>query len=154
MRRNEIRWERWQAAVAAGEKPSEFLPRLTDAALVQLLAGADRSAKYECDIICTELLNRFQRLRVALGEVAHAADHFIDAAIHEAEVASAAIDRTVEALDEHLEVRNDQIGDEPETALAASEATGRVVSTLEQAEATRRRLNELAEDVEARADSS
>lgn len=149
MRRNELRWERWDTAIAEGERALDFLPRLSDIALIQLLAAADPVVRrYECDVICTELLNRLIRLRNALGEVAHAADHHIDNAIEEAKEASAAIHHTVASVDAHTRVRGDEVANETETAEAAAAASERVLGALEDTEDARRRLRALAQDAD------
>lgn len=132
--RYHVRWRRWDAAVASGERPADFIPRLNDEALVQLLACGDpASRRYELDVLCTEILNRLRRMREALGDVAQAAEHSIGAALDEAEAASGAIDETVASIEAHISARSDAIGNEPETARSARRATLRVKETLRDA---------------------
>ncbi|GEM_PF-4606927 len=146
MLRSEIRWRRWDAAMAAGERPADFLPHLSDDDLIQLLATSDGShRRFDCSLIATELHNRLSRLRAALGEVAQAADHHIDAAISEGEEATEAIHRTVDSVTSHVRARQDAIADEPETAQAAGAATRRVREALGEVDETKERLLTLAD---------
>lgn len=54
-------WVAWDARIAKGEPPKEFLRDAKDEDLLELLGGeSSKDRKYERDIIVTELLNRLR----------------------------------------------------------------------------------------------
>lgn len=69
----EDHWAEWDAQIGLGESPGAFLSRLSDEAIIELLATAAPSKRrYELDIIATEALNRMAQSRRELDSATDA----------------------------------------------------------------------------------
>lgn len=134
VRRLEGQWRTWDSAVRNGEKPHDFLPRLSYERLVDLLASGDPTERrYELNIIATEMHNRVVRLRLFLRDVVEAADLHIDEALVMTDESAEAARRSEAAIKRHISVRQDQVEQEPAEAEQASAAAQKAKEAVEEA---------------------
>ncbi|HWH08144.1 MAG TPA: hypothetical protein VNX21_03025 [Candidatus Thermoplasmatota archaeon] len=151
MRRFEGRWQRWDEAVRAGERPVDFLPLLTDESIVELLASGDVHARrYELNLLAVEMLNRLARFRRYLGEAVEESAHAINAACEQADHAVRAAQAADAAIQQHMETRRDFEEGEPERARQARLAVQQAREALVRAVEAQEALQGLAEEAHAR----
>ncbi|HVM46108.1 MAG TPA: hypothetical protein VM582_09255 [Candidatus Thermoplasmatota archaeon] len=131
MRVDPSAWERWDARTSE-EAASDRLPFLSDEDLIELLAsGEPRARRYELSLIATELANRLVRFRRLVDAASDEARDAVDEALHESERAHDRAETTAKSVQHHIEVRRDQIEDEPSSSRQAAQATRRTRDALE-----------------------
>ena len=147
MQRFAGRWRAWDEATARGERPEEVLDALPDETLLELLAsGHPEGRRDELGLIATEMLHRLRRFRSIVGEAAQAAKHQIAAAIESAGETSEAAAESQKSIEHHVEVRQDQVEDEPQLAQKTARAARATVETLDEIRGAEERLVRLGEE--------
>lgn len=147
MRRFEGRWRMWDDIIRRGERPADFLPRLSDESVVELLASGDPAERrFELNLLATELLNRLSRARRLLHEADALADKYLGAAMEQADVAAQIVHEATDAMKAHLAVQQDPIDHEALKARNASVAIERLRSTIHDTRMARDKLREAARE--------
>lgn len=121
LRRHENRWSRWEEAIEAGKTPEEILPFLEDETIIELLAsGNPERRRYELNILATELTNRLVRFRRLVDQASRHTQDSLGEALGAAERADEATHGSARRIEHHIEVRQDQVEDEPVLARRAA----------------------------------
>lgn len=132
MRADSQTWTSWDQAVLDGKAPHDVVPFLEDERIIELLAsGHPETRQYELRILSTELANRLVRFRRLVEEASAEGREAVEDALHAADRAEDSAGKTLKGVEHHIEVRRDQIGDEPRDARTAASATKETREALE-----------------------
>ncbi|HUR69464.1 MAG TPA: hypothetical protein VM370_09475 [Candidatus Thermoplasmatota archaeon] len=133
-------WSSWDIALQRGDTAEDTLAFLEDEELIDLLATGVPSARaYELRLVATELTNRLVRFRRLVEDAGEEAREGLHEARRAAGRAEADTAESANGIQEHMELRQDRVADEPASAHRAQSAareTREAVDELRHAEVT------------------
>lgn len=140
MRPDAESWTAWELAILGGRSAQEVVPFLADEEIIGLLATGDPGTRqYELRLLATELTNRLVRFRRLVEDASAEAREGLDDASRAAQRAEVRTAESAQGIEHHIEVRQDQVANEPASARDAEVAareTREAVDDLRDAEAT------------------